>query len=275
MIQLNFTPPNTQEWNTWVQDCTDATVLLVESYNNGNPIDIKASLYKQQKHVFHEEPFFGKCSYCECGNSQSSPVYVEHYRPKGSVRHLNSSIVQIPGDNGAQKPHHGYYWLAYNWANLLPTCWKCNSWHQDSSGQMVGKGDRFPVSNDHSYQIGDEVHEDTLIINPITENPDTFLGMDSLGRIFEKPNSNKGRVTIEIFGLNERESILNARKKEYQYVKLRMKYYLAMDDDDPKKELELNALTGIRNGCEAYTMAARKAIADEILRAQQRMRDVM
>ncbi len=278
MIHLDFTPPNTQEWNNWVQDCTDITTLLVESHEIGNPMAI-TNLYQAQKQIFDEIPFYEKCAYCESKNSLNSPTYVEHYRPKGRVRDLHNTIVYVPDANGNQTPHPGYYWLAYNWVNLLPTCWTCNTWHNDEkAGQMIGKGDRFPVSNEHAYQVGDEVNEVTLLINPVAEDPDMFLYIDDLGKIYEKNDSEKGKVTIEVFGLNNRESLLNARKKEYNSVRLKMRFFLAMEDNDPKKTEQSVELKDIKKGEEAYTMAARKAIADEssheISRLQRRIQDV-
>jgi len=56
--------------------------------------------------------FHGKCAYCETFYSASSPVDVEHYRPKGSVDGV--------------KDHPGYWWLAMRWENLLPSCIDCN-----------------------------------------------------------------------------------------------------------------------------------------------------
>src|SRR5688572_13150422 len=56
-----------------------------------------------------------KCAYCETFYGASQPVAVEHYRPKGEV---------IDGD---ERVRPGYYWLAANWENLLPSCTDCNS----------------------------------------------------------------------------------------------------------------------------------------------------
>jgi hypothetical protein len=62
-----------------------------------------------------------KCAYCEklCYYPR-----VEHFRPKGRVR-------------GNQPLPHGYYWLCYEWTNLLPSCHECNS--------IEAKGDKFPI----------------------------------------------------------------------------------------------------------------------------------
>lgn len=49
-----------------------------------------------------------KCCYSEARFVRDS-VHVEHFRPKGAI-----------GEEGTQKKRYpGYYWLAYEWSNLL------------------------------------------------------------------------------------------------------------------------------------------------------------
>ncbi len=64
-----------------------------------------------------------KCAYCE---ALSHDPEVEHYRPKGKVV-------------GGHRGNRGYYWLAYEWTNLVPSCHDCNS--------IVRKGFRFPIQH--------------------------------------------------------------------------------------------------------------------------------
>ena len=59
-----------------------------------------------------ESLFHGKCAYCESRYDVSGPVDVEHFRPKGEVE-------DVPD-------HPGYWWLAAEWTNLLPSCLDCN-----------------------------------------------------------------------------------------------------------------------------------------------------
>jgi hypothetical protein len=70
------------------------------------------------------EYYFKKCTYCE----DYATIYIEHYRPKGRV---------------IKTKHGGYYWLCYEWSNLVPTCHECNK----IGG---GKGDQFPVKHKHT-----------------------------------------------------------------------------------------------------------------------------
>lgn len=73
-----------------------------------------------------------KCAYCE----RRYKLDVEHYRPKGEVRDLNNDLVTIADQNGNQTQHPGYYWLGYEWSNLIPACISCN--------RDGGKNSKFP-----------------------------------------------------------------------------------------------------------------------------------
>ena len=57
-----------------------------------------------------EKLFHGKCAYCETKYEANQPVDIEHYRPK--------SAYMVDGK--LTKP--GYWWLAADWTNLLPSC---------------------------------------------------------------------------------------------------------------------------------------------------------
>lgn len=69
--------------------------------------------------------YFGKCAYCE----RFYKLDVEHYRPKGEVRGEDNDLISATG----------YYWLGYEWSNLLPACISCN--------RDGGKNSKFPYVN--------------------------------------------------------------------------------------------------------------------------------
>lgn len=60
-----------------------------------------------------------KCAYCE----RLCKADIEHYRPKKGVQ-----------EDGI---HEGYYWLCYEWTNLIPSCITCN--------REGAKHNKFPV----------------------------------------------------------------------------------------------------------------------------------
>jgi|SRR5690554_28720 len=69
--------------------------------------------------------YYGKCAYCE----RYYKLDVEHYRPKGEIRDLDNSLIS----------NSGYYWLCYEWSNLIPSCITCN--------REGGKNSKFPYIN--------------------------------------------------------------------------------------------------------------------------------
>ena len=59
------------------------------------------------------EALFGrKCAYCEISIARMD-WDIEHFRPKGRIAER-------------EEDHPGYYWLAYTWENLFPSCTWCN-----------------------------------------------------------------------------------------------------------------------------------------------------
>ncbi|MBG7614641.1 endonuclease [Brevundimonas sp. BAL450] len=77
------------------------------------PVSFTFRAYKEEdvRHAM-ERLFHGKCAYCESRYDITGPVDIEHFRPKGAVE----------GDDA----HPGYWWLAGDWENLLPSCLDCN-----------------------------------------------------------------------------------------------------------------------------------------------------
>ena len=89
-----------------------------------------------------------KCCYCETKLWSRAYLHVEHFRPKSGVRR---TLDQKKDD----RP--GYYWLAYCWKNLLPSCINCNRPSSLGSGaRLIGKGNLFPVSGKHARCPGEE-----------------------------------------------------------------------------------------------------------------------
>ncbi|MDK1494288.1 hypothetical protein QN219_30475 [Sinorhizobium sp. 7-81] len=128
-----------------------------------------------------ERLFHGKCAYCESFYGSTQPVDVEHYRPKGEVE-------GVPG-------HRGYYWLAMDWNNLLPSCIDCNRRREQkapsaligsivkllSSGEFdrtrkmsLGKSSAFPLAAEagRAHGPGDSLlGEQRLLLDPTRDDP--------------------------------------------------------------------------------------------------------
>lgn len=118
--------------------------------------------------------FKGKCAYCE-KQIEKGAAEVEHYRPKGAV---DGTI------------HPGYWWLAFKWSNLLPTCPGCNkglhhhvvtanmtiaeveSMQATKPSTLVGKATQFPVAAQRLTASNDDhFAEGPLLIDPTRTDP--------------------------------------------------------------------------------------------------------
>lgn len=177
--------------------------------------------------------FHGKCAYCETHYARSQPVDVEHYRPKNEIKY--------------DPNHEGYWWLAMDWENLLPSCIDCNrvrghAFEFDAShdlGSLLqlidikynsensGKGNFFPLhtgSDRAAFDWANEAKPDLsverpLLIDPSRQDPDQYLEFSihepSVVSAKVQPNgtpSPEGQCSIAVYGLN-RVELVQARTK--------------------------------------------------------------
>lgn len=167
-------------------------------------------IYKDEsiKKIFNTL-FHNKCGYCESNYAKVHPVDVEHYRPKGGV------II----DGKLEKP--GYYWLASDWNNLLPSCIDCNRrrTHEttDKGSQLLGKENLFPIANEslRARRPGFEVYEKRLLLDPCRDNPEEHLIFKEDGSVEGK--SFMGMVSIETYGLM-RKNLVEAREAKAKLI---------------------------------------------------------
>ncbi len=188
---------------------------LREQESPKNKDEIKSGKYsapdvlEKLKNIYHS-----KCSYCE---SFTSSPEIEHYRPKKQVKGI------------ARKDHNGYYWLAYEWSNLLLACHDCN--------RNGVKGNHFPIEGVRVFEPNLEngkidvsankfesdylQKEQALFLNPEAENfnPFRYFKFDKTG-LFE-PNPDEGtyeyrqaKTTIDIVDFNGDRLYSNVRKKQ-------------------------------------------------------------
>ena len=125
--------------------------------NSGEPASFKGRELWSSGEVkeFLYESQHGKCCYCE-RKPPKRETDVEHFRPKGKVEE-------------ARKPHPGYWWLAFNWENLLIACQLCNRTYKKT---------QFPLK-DESKRVYEEncdlSEEEQFLINPLEENPEQSI----------------------------------------------------------------------------------------------------
>lgn len=164
--------------------------------------------------------FGGKCAYCEGFYEHAHPVDVEHFRPKGGF--VSGVKLETPG----------YYWLAAEWSNLLPSCVDCNrARHQEFTRvppHLSGKANKFPLQGEarRARGPGQERHERPLLLDPCRDRPEKHLVFDEGGNVDPAVDargraSRKGKVSIEVFGL-DRDPTVRARQRVLTHMSGRM-----------------------------------------------------
>lgn len=151
--------------------------------------------------------YYNKCAYCE--DIQHRPE-VEHYRPKKGIREA--------------KGHPGYYWLCYEWTNLLPACHYCNTERGKRNqfpirGVRVDAPPRLPdgswnkAANDAS--ASPLIDEQPFLLHPEIDRPDdgTFFKFYNTGKIEGIDLQKRGEKTIKICDLN-RDDLLEQRREK-------------------------------------------------------------
>jgi len=147
-----------------------------------------------------KEIYKGKCAYCETPMEPASSGRVEHYRPKARV--------------AEDKSHPGYYWLGYEWSNLLWSCERCNGKKLDKF-PVVGTRVTTHPANRSAWRLDDPamVGEQALLLNPERDQPEKHLRFLPDGRIEAINGSRRGEETIRLCGLDREELSLVRKRK--------------------------------------------------------------
>ncbi len=274
MRRIKLQPLNTPSWKLWLNACKKETQELIESVDRGEKPEFKANLYgrksiKKEYFASKDAPFYGKCAYCESYIVDFQHVDIEHFRPKGGITDENDNQVILKDDlgnptqdaMGEPKPHPGYYWLAYNWQNLLPSCTICNQ-PSSAGSKKIGKHNRFPVDGNHAQKPEDVESEQPLLINPASDreedDPARHLAVDiNTGLMI--PLSERGKMCIDIFGLNLRDRLVEERKRACREIEhLLIRWILSND------AVALSDLQAIRAGKRSYSMAAIATLNEQL-----------
>lgn len=147
-----------------------------------------------------------KCCFCESNFRHVSPGDVEHFRPKGGYQQFHHEPIQKPG----------YYWLAYDWENLLIACENCNRSEKKNLFPLLEPEKRATKENK------DIIAEKPVLINPWKENPDDFIKFN-----FEVPigidSDGRGQETIELLKLDENEHLATMRRDKLSRIETLIK----------------------------------------------------
>jgi hypothetical protein len=207
-----------------------------------------------------------KCAYCESRFAATQPVAVEHYRPKGKVK---TSDGDVPG----------YYWLAAEWTNLLPSCTDCNTARRQLIGGVevtAGKGNWFPLESElRRARAPEEIAgEPRLLLHPYFDFPDRHLEFIDEGIVRSRLGSTgrasrKGVASIEVYAL-QRPGLVQERDEIRRRVLAqltRVRREAGRLDDDPGDadqqailKLELDDLRRLMAPEQPYSEIARQLI---------------
>lgn len=251
MRKIDIQEPNTIEWKKWRKKCEKETEKVIKKVNKNEPWEKKNKLYNEQKKAFYfkkDGHFFRKCVYCE--TKLKSHDDLDHYRPAKEITNMNHKKID----------HPGYYWLTYNWLNLLPSCKECNS-KVNRGKETTGKGNRFPVKDFRAKNPSEEIQEEPLLVNPTLDNPaDHFEFCEDTFKIVAKNNSEKGNTTCKILGFHEREELWQDWKNAYNYIYEKWgKTFLQTNLKDGKK-MRQDLHKKINSGECAFSFVKQKAM---------------
>lgn len=138
-----------------------------------------------------------KCAYCEQLIDEHT-LNIETFRPR-SVAY--GPKEKTTGDH--------YWWLAYEWSNLLPVCRDCN----------VAKRNLFPVRGNRCATLAKGnslLKEDALLIDPTQEEPQHFFefledGSMRPGAWLTVSDRERAQVTIDVLRLNRPDLLVHRR----------------------------------------------------------------
>ncbi|HEX3125774.1 MAG TPA: hypothetical protein VH394_00440 [Thermoanaerobaculia bacterium] len=195
---LGVEPYDFQDWLERAKAETEKAIAA-----GGKDYEFRAELWKELKlHLF--DLFEGKCAYCEACVQDVAFGEVEHYRPKRQVE-------ECPD-------HPGYYWLAYDLTNLLPSCQLCNGY--------PAKMNHFPVRDKAWARRREEMErEKPLLLNPYLHNPREHLrfrplreNSDRLPLSQVEGRTEEGKTSVEVLRLN-RPNLASARALAQQRIR--------------------------------------------------------
>jgi hypothetical protein len=135
MIRIQFEPESLPAEQKTAFENWCKLAETAKSKQTSSDVDFQSKVWRFLKHWLLENVFHGKCAYCEIKIEAGFLGDAEHYRPKGAVTEFDGG-KQLPVQRNGQ-PHGGYYWLAYDWMNLVPSCQRCNA--------VEGKRTQFPI----------------------------------------------------------------------------------------------------------------------------------
>lgn len=223
MRHISFDPDNcagwpkeqTDSWKAWLEKARKAKTAL-KSHSPGKPLEPKSEIWAELKRWLLEYVFSGKCAYCEIKIKGGFFGEGEHYRPKRRISVRESGKLKVLE---TKPPNDGYFWLMYDWRNLVPSCQDCNN----------RKVDQFPAKKhtlDPSLDSRElDLVEQPLLLNPYRDDPSNHIRFGKFGIVAPVDGSEIGRMTIEVLGL-DREALTERRREKQEQAHTALKFAL-------------------------------------------------
>lgn len=177
--------------------------VLIEKNNH----KAKKECYRDTTLKVLSKLYFNKCACCE--RSRGEELQVDHYRPRKARDNKTDSEYN----------HNGYYWLTYEWNNLIPLCSSCNN----------GKSNFFPLKNGNTNRISNHTnalaynivelqnYEEPLFINPeLDKKPQRHFLYLPNGKV--KGRTPEGITMVEFYKLNSRTKVRDRKKVIGNYI---------------------------------------------------------
>lgn len=208
MRKIKFTVNMIPKHKEWIKKCQKAKKNLHKLVKKGGKWSLNRELYEILKHIYSDPtgPFYSRCAYCE---RRSDNLEVEHYRPAKEVRKLDNTLVKRKRPDNDWEKHPGYYWEAYNWLNLLPSCNECNA---------KRKKNKFPVeSDDYAWKEKEQQYERPLLLNPLLDDVESHMYWDEKAKQL-LPSTKKGQISFEVLGFGIREQLMSDHREAYEKV---------------------------------------------------------
>ena len=146
-----------------------------------------------------------KCIYCEGIPVGVSRPRIDHFRPKDGVKDCETANFK------------GYYWLGYEWSNLVQSCDSCNAHKSnqfplDKGSPRIAWDEKGPFPGPELRSILSDwlKEEKRLLLNPEIDKVEPHFKFSLDGQIFS--HTTRGKTTIEVLQL-DRDSLIWRRKR--------------------------------------------------------------
>ncbi|MCC5946752.1 MAG: AAA family ATPase [Bernardetiaceae bacterium] len=167
--------------------------LALGSYIESPFVEASVLMHEEVKQALLEV-YNHKCAYCECEvGTSDSPLVVAHYRP----------------------PSH-YYWLCFEWTNLLLLCESC-ALYRDRSFPIEDEQHRIinAPNDEKDWKIDAPIMlaEHPLLLHPQLDVPERFFAFDKNANIYALHKNLRAETTIELYHLNRGNAALERKER--------------------------------------------------------------